>query len=294
MKTLLRVVLFAITLSNVAFAAEAASSRLQASATVLNEIMAAPDKGIPSDILSSAKCVAVVPSLLKGGFVVGGAHGRGMATCRTATGWTAPAPLTTTGGSIGLQIGGQAVDLVMVIVNDRGMQALLSSKFKLGADASVAAGPVGRHTEGSTDWKLRAEVLTYSRARGLFAGISFNGAVIKQDEDATREIYGRMVDFKTILTGSVATPQSAEAFIAAVRQAVGTDTAPPPVPGSASTGRSTAPVNPPPAATPSPTPEPTPAAEPTPATETTPTPTPTPPPAVGHQVEAKFDPAMLS
>ena len=294
MKTLLRVVLFAITLSNVAFAAEAASSRLQASATVLNEIMAAPDKGIPSDILSSAKCVAVVPSLLKGGFVVGGAHGRGMATCRTATGWSAPAPLTTTGGSIGLQIGGQAVDLVMVIMNDRGMQALLSSKFKLNADASMAASPVGRHTEGSTDWKLRAEVLTYSRARGLFAGISFNGAVIKQDEDATREVYGRMVDFKTILTGSVATPQSAEAFIAAVRQAVGTDTAPPPVPGSASTGRSTAPVNPPPAATPSPTPEPTPAAEPTPATETTPTPTPTPPPAAAHRVEANFDPAMLS
>lgn len=290
MKTLLRVALFAITLSNVVFAAEAASSRLQASATVLNEIMAAPDKGIPSDILSSAKCVAVVPSLLKGGFVVGGAHGRGMATCRTATGWSAPAPLTTTGGSIGLQIGGQAVDLVMVVMNDRGMQALLSSKFKLGADASVAAGPVGRHTEGSTDWKLRAEVLTYSRARGLFAGISFNGAVIKQDEDATREIYGRMVDFKTILTGSVATPQTAETFIAAVRQAVGTDTAPPSAPPSAPAGRSTAPVNPPPAATP----EPTPAAEPAPATETTPTPTPTPPPAVGQQVEAKFDPAMLS
>jgi SH3 domain-containing YSC84-like protein 1 len=294
MKTLVRVVLFAITLSNVAFAAEAASSRLQASATVLNEIMAAPDKGIPSDILSSAKCVAVVPSLLKGGFVVGGAHGRGMATCRTAAGWSAPAPLTTTGGSIGLQIGGQAVDLVMVIMNDRGMQALLSSKFKLGADASVAAGPVGRHTEGSTDWKLRAEVLTYSRARGLFAGISFNGAVIKQDEDATREVYGRMVDFKTILTGSVVTPQSAEAFIAAVRQAVGTDTAPPAAPRSASTERPAAPVNPPPAARPTPTPEPPPAAEPAPATETTPTPTPTPPPAVAHRAEAKFDPAMLS
>jgi lipid-binding SYLF domain-containing protein len=283
MKTLVRVVLFAITLSNVAFAAEAASSRLQASATVLNEIMAAPDKGIPSDILSSAKCVAVVPSLLKGGFVVGGAHGRGMATCRTAAGWSAPAPLTTTGGSIGLQIGGQAVDLVMVIMNDRGMQALLSSKFKLGADASVAAGPVGRHTEGSTDWKLRAEVLTYSRARGLFAGISFNGAVIKQDEDATREVYGRMVDFKTILT----------AFIGAVRQAVGTDTAPP-VPRSASTERPAAPVNPPPAARPTPTPEPTPATESAPATETTPTPTPTPPPAAAHRAEAKFDPAMLS
>jgi lipid-binding SYLF domain-containing protein len=280
MKTLLRVVLVAITLSNVSFAAEAASSRLQAAATVMDEIMAAPDKGIPSDILSSAKCVAVIPSLLKGGFVVGGAHGRGMATCRTATGWSAPAPLTTTGGSIGLQIGGQAVDVVMVVMNDRGMQALLTSKFKLGADASVAAGPVGRHTEGSTDWKLRAEVLTYSRARGLFAGISFNGAVIKQDEDATGELYGRMVDFKTILTGSVQPPQSAEAFIAAIRKAVGTDTAPPLPQRPSPTPASSVPVNPP-AATPSPTPitAPPPApAEPTPSSEPSATPTPTPPP----------------
>ncbi len=273
MKTLLRVVLLAITLSSLAFASEAASSRLQSAATVLDEIMATPDKGIPSEILGSAKCVAVVPSLLKGGFVVGGAHGRGMATCRTATGWSAPAPLTTTGGSIGLQIGGQAVDLIMVIMNDRGMQALLTSKFKLGADASVAAGPVGRHAEGSTDWKLRAEVLTYSRARGLFAGISFNGAVIKQDEDATRELYGRMVDFKTILTGSVASPQAAEPFIAAVRKAVGTDTAPATA-QSSSRPASSAPVNPPPAATPSPTP----AAESAPASEPAPTATPTPPP----------------
>jgi lipid-binding SYLF domain-containing protein len=271
MKTLLRVVFFAITLSSVAFASEAASSRLESAATVLNEIMATPDKGIPSEILGSAKCVAVVPNLLKGGFVVGGAHGRGMATCRTATGWSAPAPLTTTGGSIGLQIGGQAVDLVMVVMNDRGMQALLTNKFKLGADASVAAGPVGRHAEGSTDWKLRAEVLTYSRARGLFAGISFNGAVIKQDEDATRELYGRMVDFKTILTGSVQPPHSADTFIAAIRQAAGTDTAPSATPQNAPTGRP-APVNPPPAATPEPTPVPEP-------TDTTPTPTPTPPPA---------------
>jgi SH3 domain-containing YSC84-like protein 1 len=280
MKTPVRVVLFAIiAFSNVAFAAEAASSRLQAAATVLNEIMATPDKGIPSDILSSAKCVAVVPSLLKGGFIVGAAHGRGMATCRTATGWSAPAPLTTTGGSVGLQIGGQAVDLVMVVMNDRGMQALLTSQFKLGADASVAAGPVGRHTEGATDWKLRAEVLTYSRARGLFAGISFNGAVIKQDEDATRELYGRMVDFKSILTNSVPAPQSSEAFIAAVRQAAGTDTAPSTPPPSAPTGRSTAPVNPPPASTPAPTPRPAPATETAPTTDVTPNPTPTPPPA---------------
>src|ERR1051326_6823070 len=295
MKSLFRIVLFALLASSVTLA-ETAAGRAESAATVLNEIMATPDKGIPGEILGSAKCVAVVPSMLNGGFIVGARHGRGMATCRTPNGWSAPAPLTTTGGSFGLQIGGQAVDLVMVIMNDRGMQALLSSKFKLGADASVAAGPVGRHTEGSTDWKLRAEVLTYSRARGLFAGISFNGAVIKQDEDATREVYGRMVDFKTILTGSVATPQSAEAFIAAVRQAVGTDTAPPPVPRSTPTERPTAPVNPPPAATPSPTPEPTPVAEPAPATETTPTPTPTPtpPPAAAHRAETEFDRAMLS
>jgi lipid-binding SYLF domain-containing protein len=279
MKTLLRVLLCAVMLTSVAFASEAASSRLETSATVLNEIMATPDKGIPSDILGSAKCVAVVPNLLKGGFIVGGAHGRGMATCRTATGWSAPAPITTTGGSVGLQIGGQAVDLVMVVMNDRGMQALLTNKFKLGADASVAAGPVGRHTEGATDWKLRAEVLTYSRARGLFAGISFNGAVIKQDEDATGELYGRQVDFKTILTGSVQPPQSSEKFLAAVKQAAGSDVAPSnaAVSSTAPSSRPPAPVNPP-AATPTPTPAPTPATETAPATETTPSPTPSPTP----------------
>ena len=296
MKTLLRIVLCAVMLTSVTFASEAASSRLETSATVLNEIMATPDKGIPSDILGSAKCVAVVPNLLKGGFIVGGAHGRGMATCRTATGWSAPAPITTTGGSVGLQIGGQSVDLVMVVMNDRGMQALLTNKFKLGADASVAAGPVGRHTEGATDWKLRAEVLTYSRARGLFAGISFNGAVIKQDEDATGELYGRQVDFKTILTGSVQPPQTAEKFLAAVKQAAGTDVAPSStaVSSTAPSSRPPAPVNPP-AATPTPTPAPTPATETAPATETTPSPTPSPtPPAAANRVEAKFDPAMLS
>jgi lipid-binding SYLF domain-containing protein len=280
MKTLFRVLLCAFMLTSVAFASEAASSRLESAATVLNEIMATPDKGIPSDILGSAKCVAVVPNLLKGGFIVGGAHGRGMATCRTATGWSAPAPLTTTGGSVGLQIGGQAVDLVMVVMNDRGMQALLTNKFKLGADASVAAGPVGRHTEGATDWKLRAEVLTYSRARGLFAGISFNGAVIKQDEDATGELYGRQIDFKTILTGSVAAPQSSEKFLAAVKQAAGSDVAPSntAVSSTAPSSRPPAPVNPP-AATPTPTPAPTPATETAaPATETTPSPTPSPTP----------------
>jgi lipid-binding SYLF domain-containing protein len=288
-----RVVLLALLLTGMSFS-ETAAGRVESAATVLNEIMATPDKGIPEEILGSAKCVAVVPSLIKGGFVVGGAHGRGMATCRIASGWSAPAPLTTTGGSVGLQIGGQAVDLVMVIMNDRGMTALLTSKFKLGADISVAAGPVGRHAEGSTDWKMRAEVLTYSRARGLFAGISLNGAAIKQDEDATRELYGRMVDFKTILTGSVPTPQPAEPFVAAVRKAVGSDTTaasssssktPPPPPPASS-----APVNPP--AAPAQAPATTPANE-APANEQAPaaSPSPTPPP---FQIsKATIDPSVI-
>jgi SH3 domain-containing YSC84-like protein 1 len=191
--------------------------RVEAAGTVLDEIMAAPDKGIPEEILSSAKCVAVVPSLLKGGLGVGGAYGHGVASCRTAKlGWSAPAFFGVKGGSFGLQIGGQAVDLVMIIMNDNGMRNLLSSKFKLGADASVAAGPVGRHAEGMTDWKMRAEVLTYSRARGAFAGLTLNGAVINQDKNDTRAFYGRMVPFKTLLTGGIAAPADAKPFIAAL------------------------------------------------------------------------------
>ena len=206
--------------------AESAAGRAESAATVLTDIMATPEKGIPEEFLGSAKCVAVVPSLLKGGFVVGGAHGKGMASCRTAEGWSAPAPFTMTGGSFGFQIGLQGVDLVMVIMNDHGMEALLSSKFKLGADASAAAGPVGRHAEGSTDWKMRAEVLTYSRARGLFAGVTVNGSAISQDKDATRELYGRLVPFKTILTGAIATPQAGEPFVSAVKKAAGANQQP--------------------------------------------------------------------
>ena len=137
--------------------------RVSEAGTVMNEIMAAPDKGVPEDILGSSQCVAVVPSMLKGGFIVGASYGKGVASCKTSSGWSAPAFFRVEGGSFGFQIGGQAVDLVMVIMNERGMRALLSSKFKLGADASVAAGPVGRHAEGATDWKMRAQVLTYSR-----------------------------------------------------------------------------------------------------------------------------------
>src|SRR5437588_11109999 len=180
-----------------------ATDRVQAAADVLNAIQSAPDSGIPQEILGRADCVAVVPSMLKGGFVVGAKYGRGLASCRTPKGWSAPAFFMVTGGSIGFQIGGQAVDLVMLVMNNDGMQHLLSSKFALGADASVAAGPVGRHAEGNTDWKMRAQVLTYSRARGLFAGVSLNGAVVKQDKESTREFYGRMDSFAASLWAGV-------------------------------------------------------------------------------------------
>jgi lipid-binding SYLF domain-containing protein len=190
-----------------------ATDRVQAAAAVLKDIMEAPDKGIPEDVLDSARCVSVVPSMLKGGFVVGGAYGRGVASCRTTKGWSAPAFFDVKGGSFGLQIGGQAVDLVMLIMNDNGMKNLLSSKFKLGADASVAAGPVGREASGNTDWKMRAQVLSYSRARGVFAGINLNGAAIKQDKDSTREFYGRMVPFRTTLTGQIPPPAAAKPFL---------------------------------------------------------------------------------
>ena len=190
-----------------------AEDRVQAAATVLDEIQSAPDTGIPEEVLGSAECVAVVPSMLKGGFIFGARYGRGVASCRTSKGWSAPAFFTIAGGSFGLQIGGQAVDLVMLIMNDNGMKNLLSSKFELGADASVAAGPVGRHAEGSTDWKMRAQVLTYSRARGVFAGISLNGAVVKQDKDSTREFYDRMVSFKALLNGDVDPPPAANPFL---------------------------------------------------------------------------------
>jgi len=190
-----------------------ASDRVQAAADVLNEIQGAPDSGIPQEILGRSECVAVVPSMLKGGFIVGGKYGRGLASCRTPKGWTAPAFFTIKGGSFGFQIGGQAVDLVMLIMNHDGMQHLLSSQFALGADASVAAGPVGRHAEGNTDWKMRAQVLTYSRARGVFAGVSLNGAVVKQDKDSTREFYGHVVTPKAALTGEIDPPAEANAFL---------------------------------------------------------------------------------
>jgi lipid-binding SYLF domain-containing protein len=193
--------------------------RLDASAKVLNEIMATPDKAIPDKVMRDAKCIAVIPSMVKIAVGFGGSHGKGVATCRTESGrWSAPAPITITGGSWGLQLGGQAVDIVMVVTNEDGMQHLLSSKFKLGADASAAAGPVGRDAGADTDWKMKAEVLTYSRARGIFAGIDLNGSAITQDKDETRLLYGSFVPFTDILAGKVHPRATTEPFLAAVRK----------------------------------------------------------------------------
>jgi lipid-binding SYLF domain-containing protein len=197
-------------------AREDADNRLTASAEVLHEIMDAPDKGIPQEVLEHAKCVAVVPNMLKGGFVIGASHGKGVATCRNGNGWSAPAFFTVGGGSAGFQIGIEGVDLVMIIQNEKGMEKLIASKFQIGADVSAAAGPVGRHASANTDWKLETEILTYSRAKGAFAGITLNGVSIRRDDDSTKATYGRKVSTRAVLSGKVAVPSSANTFIAAV------------------------------------------------------------------------------
>ena len=189
-----------------------AADRVKSASTILEEIQAAPDTGIPDEVMGSAECVAVVPSMLKAGFMFGAQYGRGVASCRTAKGWSDPAFFTVQGGSFGLQIGGQAVDLIMLVMNQRGMETLLNSKFKLGADATVAAGPVGRHAGADSDWKLRAQILSYSRARGVFAGLELSGAVIKIDRESTREFYGRMQPFRTTLE-TVSSPQGSYPFL---------------------------------------------------------------------------------
>jgi SH3 domain-containing YSC84-like protein 1 len=194
------------------------AKRIDNSAKVLDEIMATPDKAIPDKVMSGAKCIAVIPSMVKIAVGFGGNHGKGVATCRTEHGWSAPAPITITGGSWGLQLGGQAVDLVMVVMNQQGMDHLLSSKFKLGADASAAAGPVGRDAGADTDIKMRSEVLTYSRARGLFAGVDLSGAALTQDKDETRLLYGKFQPFADILSGKVRPTATSAPFLAAVRK----------------------------------------------------------------------------
>ncbi len=191
--------------------------RLESAAKVLHNIENAPDKGIPNEVFTGAKCVAVVPSMIKGGFILGGRHGRGVATCRLPDGrWSAPAFFTVTGGSWGAQIGVEDVQLVMMIMNDEGMRHLLADKFQIGGEASASAGPIGREASANTGWKLNSEILTYSRSKGLFAGVDLGGTEVERDGDSTKAFYGKDLSNKTVLDGHVPPPAAARVFLAAV------------------------------------------------------------------------------
>ncbi len=192
------------------------SDRVQMAADDLNNLIKAPDSEIPDTILAKAKCVAVIPDMVKGGFVIGGQHGRGLATCRTSNGWSAPAPITLSGGTWGAQIGAESADVVLLFMNDGAVQSLLNDKLKLGGEASIAAGPVGREAQAATDVKLNSEILSYSRTKGLFAGLDLSGAKVSQDMDTTVALYGKSTPFRTILSGQVPPPASAMAFMNAV------------------------------------------------------------------------------
>src|ERR1017187_10465894 len=202
-----------VTLTAVASDREDDVNRTNKAAQVFKEIMNTPDQGIPSDLLESAKCIAIIPGDKKFAFIFGGSYGRGLATCRTEHGWSAPIFVAIDGGSVGYQIGGSSTDLVMLFMNDHALQSLLSDKFKLGADASVAAGPVGRSATAGTDLKLSAEILSYSRSKGIFVGVSLDGAVVKADKSGDRAMYGHDVNRHKILGGQVAVPESAQTLV---------------------------------------------------------------------------------
>jgi lipid-binding SYLF domain-containing protein len=180
--------------------------RVRDATAVFDEIMAAEDRRIPESILGESEGIAIFPGTVRGGFIVGGMRGRGVLSVRTADGWSAPAFLTLTGGSFGLQIGGQAADIILVIYDRRGLEQLVDNQFKLGADASVAAGPVGREAQAGTDLRMRAQILSYSRARGLFAGVTINGSTIRADRDANERFYGTRLESRQILFEGAATP----------------------------------------------------------------------------------------
>ncbi len=188
-------------------------ARTQKSAQVFKEIMDTPDQGIPHDLLEKAKCIAIIPGDKKFAFILGGNYGRGLATCRTEHGWSAPIFLALEGGSVGYQIGGSSTDIVMLFMNTHAFHSLLSDKFKLGADASVAAGPVGRNASAATDLKLNAEVLSYSRSKGVFAGVSLSGAVVQADKSGDQAMYGDGVERRQIVSGTVTTPAAAKPLI---------------------------------------------------------------------------------
>ncbi len=188
-------------------------SRIQNATRVFQEIMSTPDNGIPNEILESAKCIAIIPGDKKFAFIFGGNYGRGVAICHTPHGWSAPVFVAVDGGSVGYQIGGSSTDLVMIFMNDHALQSLLGDKFKLGADASVAAGPVGRHAAAGTDIRMNAEILSYSRAKGVFAGASLDGAVVQADKSGDRAMYGKDVNRHEILSGKISVPEPARPLV---------------------------------------------------------------------------------
>ncbi len=213
--------------STTALLAATAQERLTESANVFSEIMATPDKGIPQDLLSKAQCIMIVPAMKKAAFVVGGEYGRGFVECRntSGTGWGAPAAVKVEGGSVGFQIGGSATDVIMLVMNRRGMDKLLGDKVTLGADASIAAGPVGRTAAANTDAKMSAEMLSWSRSKGLFAGISLNGASVRPDQDANAELYGQKMNNREVLMGSVKRPEAAQQLISELDRYAGSSNA---------------------------------------------------------------------
>ena len=196
-------------------AASDAPKRLQSAAGALKEVMDIPDKSIPQDLLNKAECIVIVPDLKKGAFIIGAKYGKGFVSCRKkgGVGWSAPGAVRVEGGSFGLQIGGSEMDVFMLIMNERGMERLLSTKFTLGGDATVAAGPVGRSTQAETDARFTAEILTWSRSRGLFAGISLSGATLREDEDWNIDLYGKKITNREIVTGDVAAPKAAATLL---------------------------------------------------------------------------------
>ena len=208
-----------LTVPTAAFAGstrEDLQARIDAAKQVLDQIMAAQDSSIPMNILQQATCVGVVPGLIKGAFVFGAQYGQGVVTCRTGKGWSAPVFIRMAGGSFGFQIGGQSTDLVLVAVNERGFQDLLKDKFKIGGDAAASAGPVGRNTQAATDWKMSAELLTYSRSKGLFAGIDLDGTSVSQNKEDTEIYFGAPHPFESVLKGNVAVPAGAIPFVKTV------------------------------------------------------------------------------
>jgi lipid-binding SYLF domain-containing protein len=221
MKRIMITAALVVGLASIAIAGSGRSDdieRIQNARDVFHDIMATPDRAIPQELLESAKCIAIIPGQKKAAFVVGASYGKGIATCRTAKGWSSPLFVALGGGSVGLQIGGSSTDVVMIFMNEKGLQSLLSDKFKIGADVTAAAGPVGRHAAAGTDAKMNAEILTYSRSKGLFAGVSLDGAVVQPDESGNHAMYGENVSRKEILNGSVRPPESAVLLLKEIAQ----------------------------------------------------------------------------